>query len=301
MKFRCPIRPLRESLRCALSSTLTPPSRPAIHARRSFSRLSSNSCATLICGMRLPFGDRLVHGWGGFDFQQLLAECLIAEHLREFAQYLQVQIGRPLRHQQHENKVHRLAVGRIERNRLAHTDHRAHGLFQALDAPMWDRNTLSQTGRAQLFAREEAVKDLAARDVLIVFEQKSRVLEHAFFAAHVEVEHHVLGRQQFGDKIHGVLITGNPRGQSGRDDGTRAPPRQSSLLSRPASRPPRCSKLRSLCFNIWRSSLSTSASIAAYMSASSHSTKMSFPERCTLASIFCLSFSTDRITLTSIT
>src|SRR4051812_249250 len=103
MKLRWPIRPPREPFEWALSSVLTPPSRPASHARRSFSRLSSNSCATLICGMRLPFGNRLVHGFGGHRFQHLIAERVVAEHLGKFAQNLQVQIGSALGHQQYED------------------------------------------------------------------------------------------------------------------------------------------------------------------------------------------------------
>src|SRR3954468_12822416 len=113
MKFRWPIRPPREPFEWELSSVLTPPSRPAIHARRSFSRLSSNSCATLICGMRLPFGNRLVHGFGGRRIQHLLAKRMVAEHLCKFAQYLQVQVGGAFGHQQYENQIDGLAIGRV--------------------------------------------------------------------------------------------------------------------------------------------------------------------------------------------
>ena len=52
---------------------------------------------------------------------------------------------------------------------------------------------------------------------------------------------------------------------------------------------------------IVRSSLSTRPSIAAYMSVAEASQKMSLPRRCTVASIFCSSFSTDMMTFTSIT
>ena len=47
------------------AQTQAPPSRPASHSRRSLSRLSSNSRATLIRGMRFPSGDQAVHGVGG--------------------------------------------------------------------------------------------------------------------------------------------------------------------------------------------------------------------------------------------
>ena len=52
---------------------------------------------------------------------------------------------------------------------------------------------------------------------------------------------------------------------------------------------------------IWRSSLSTRPSIAAYMSSWWLSTWMSLPERGTVASIIWSSFCTDMITFTSMT
>src|SRR3972149_12034578 len=118
MKLRCPISPSCESFRLPGSSSLTPPSRPAIHARRSWSRLSSNSCVTLIRGMGLPFGDQPVHRLGGRRAEQLVAKRPVAEHLRQLAQYLQMQIGRALGHQQHENQVDRQSIGGVERDRL---------------------------------------------------------------------------------------------------------------------------------------------------------------------------------------
>jgi len=53
---------------------------------------------------------------------QAIAKLLVAEHLRQFAENLQVQIGGALRYQQHKNHVHRLAVRRIERDRIAGFD-----------------------------------------------------------------------------------------------------------------------------------------------------------------------------------
>src|SRR5687768_7467090 len=118
MKLRCPIRPLEESFVSSLLSSFSAPLRPATHSSRSFSRLSSNNRAMLTCGMRLPLADQLDHRGRGRTREQSFPERLVAEHLRELREDLQMQIGGAIRHQQHEDQIHRLAVGRVERYRL---------------------------------------------------------------------------------------------------------------------------------------------------------------------------------------
>ena len=63
-------------------------------------------------------------------------------------------------------------------------------------------NALAQPGGSELFAREEAVEDLAATDVLIVLEQQSGVLENPLLAGHVEVQQNVSAGQKLGDQVH---------------------------------------------------------------------------------------------------
>jgi len=80
--------------------------------------------------MGLPMGDERVELLGALGCEQLGAEGGIAEHLRQLGKYLQMQVGRPLGHEQHENELHVLAVGRVEGNRLPRAHHRAHRLLQ---------------------------------------------------------------------------------------------------------------------------------------------------------------------------
>src|SRR6185295_11278276 len=162
MKLRCPIRPWEESFVSSLLSSLSAPPRPATQSRRSFSRLSSNNRAMLTRGMRLPLADELVHRGRGRTGEQAFPELLVAEHLRELREYLQVQVGGPVRHQQHEDQADGLAIGGVERDRLLHPDERADGLLQGLDPAVRNGDALSQSRGAQLLPGEQAVEHLAA-------------------------------------------------------------------------------------------------------------------------------------------
>src|SRR5690606_36430109 len=110
-----------------------PPARPATHSSWSFSRLTSNSRAALRCGMGSPFADQpmdFVHVAFG---EQLVAQRLVAEHLRQLGKDLQVQVGGLFGNQEDEDQVHRLAVRRIEGNWLAQAHERTHRLLQPFD------------------------------------------------------------------------------------------------------------------------------------------------------------------------
>src|SRR5688500_18984445 len=155
MKLRCPISPCEESLVSSLLSSLPPPLRPAIHSSLSLSRLSSNNRAMLTCAMGLPTGYQLVQLRGAGCREEPFAERLVAEHLRELGQDLQVHVGSAVGHQQHEYQRDRLAVGRVERDGLLHADQRPQGLLQALDAAVRDGDPLAEPGRPELLAREQ--------------------------------------------------------------------------------------------------------------------------------------------------
>src|SRR3989304_6558598 len=101
MKLRWPIRPREESLVSSLLSNLAPPLRPATHSSFSVSRLSSNNRAMLTCAMGLPVGYQLMHLRRSGCGRHPLAERLVAEHLRQLGEDLQVHVGRAGRDQQH--------------------------------------------------------------------------------------------------------------------------------------------------------------------------------------------------------
>src|SRR5215510_14680363 len=179
--------------------TAPPPALPRIQESRSRSRLSSWSRATLVCNIRLPRGDVLVERGRVRRGGKALPQIAVAEHLRELGQDLEMLLGRLLRHEEHEDQVDREAIGRVEGHRHLEAQERRHRVAQALDPAVRDGHPLAEPGRAEPFAREQAVKNEAAGDALVVLEQEPDLLEHALLAAHVRVEDDVRRRQQLRD------------------------------------------------------------------------------------------------------
>src|SRR5258706_1313455 len=155
--------------------------------------------------MGFPFADDLLDCRRVRQSSEVRAHVLVAEHLRQLRENLQMEVGCLFRHQQHEYKVHRIAVRRFEGDRIAGADKRAGGIAQALDATVRNGDAMPQPGRSQAFAREQRFEYLAAADTERVFEQQTDVFEHQFLAGHVEVERDVGYRQQPGDQTHGGL------------------------------------------------------------------------------------------------
>src|SRR5919109_2024248 len=96
--------PMTEAACAASRRTVVPPSRPAIQASASASRVSSCSRATLTCSIRLPGGDELVQGGRVGRPAHGFAQGLVAEHLRELGEDLQMLLGGLLRDEQHEHQ-----------------------------------------------------------------------------------------------------------------------------------------------------------------------------------------------------
>src|SRR6185436_6009471 len=194
--------PISAAAAAASLRTAVAPSRPATQASESASRLSSCSRATLTCGIRLPCGDQLVEVGGVGRAQHRFAQRAVAEHLRQLGEDLQVLLGRLLRHQQHEGEAHRLAVWRLERHRLRQAQESAERFLQALDAAVREPDPLAEPGGAELFAREQAVEDDAARDLVVVLEQQACLVEQALLARRLEVGDDVRWREDLGDETH---------------------------------------------------------------------------------------------------
>src|SRR5207302_8506877 len=102
--------PISEAALAASRRTAVPPSRPAIQASDSASRLSSCSRATLTCSIRLPRRDQLMKGTGVRRPAHRLAQRFVAEHLRQLGKDPQVLLGRLFANQQHEYQANRTAV-----------------------------------------------------------------------------------------------------------------------------------------------------------------------------------------------
>ena len=133
----------------------------------------------------------------------LLAQRRIAEQFGDLGEDFQVLLRRRFRHQQEDEQVDRLLVGRIETDRMAELEQCRHRRLQALDAAMRNRDAMAQPGGAETLAREQAVGDERAGQAVQVFEQQPGFLECALLAGCVDA-HKNLGRRQDGrETVHG--------------------------------------------------------------------------------------------------
>src|SRR5688572_20596454 len=169
--------PMSEAALAASRRTAVPPSRPATQASASASRVSSCSRATLTCSIRLPSSDELVQSGRVGGAAHGFAQNLVAEHLRKLGENLQVLLGGLLGHEQHEDEGDRVAVRGVEGHRLRHPDERAERLLQPLDAAVRDGDALPEAGRSQALPGKQAVEYHASRERVLVFEQKTHLLE----------------------------------------------------------------------------------------------------------------------------
>src|SRR5258707_875144 len=195
MRLRCPTSAATPVL--SRQSLVAPPAFPPIQANPSLSRLSSYSCATLICNMRLPGGDVLMQRARIGVGREFLTQLAVAQHLCELGQDAQVLLGRLFRHQQQEHQTDGLAVGRVERNRLRQAHESPDRFLQTLDPAVRNGESLPQAGRAETLAGEQAVEHQAPRHPLVVLEEKPGLLEHAFLARHLHVQEDYRSGQQF--------------------------------------------------------------------------------------------------------
>src|SRR6266496_4352209 len=175
---------------------------PTSAANPSLSRLSSYSCATLICNMGLPGGDVLMERARVGVGRELAAQLAVAQHLRELRQDSKVLFGRLLGHQQHENEIDGLAVGGVEGHGLSEAHKSADRLLQALDPAVRNRDPLAQAGRAEALPGEQTVEYQTSRHALIVLEEEPRLLEHALLARHIQVQKDVGRWQKLRNKVH---------------------------------------------------------------------------------------------------
>src|SRR5260221_2872895 len=180
-------------------SLVAPPAFPPIQANPSLSRLSSYSCATLICNMRLPGGDVLMQRARIGVGREFLAQLAVAQHLCELGQDAQVLLGRLFRHQQQEHQTDGLAVGRVERNRLRQAHKSPDRFLHTLHPAVRNGESPPDACRAETFPREQAVAHQAPRHPLVVLEEQPGLLEHAFLARHIQVQEDVRRGQQLGN------------------------------------------------------------------------------------------------------
>ena len=101
--------------------------------------------------------------------------------------------------EQRKDKLHGSPVRRLERQRLSQTHEGATGLLESLDPSVGNGNSLSETGRAELFSGKQAVEDRAAGNSVGILEEQADVLEQALLAGDLDVEQDVVFGEQAGE------------------------------------------------------------------------------------------------------
>ncbi len=139
-----------------------------------------------------------------------MAQIGVVEHFCDFTQQMQVLLIGMFRHEQGENHLDVLPVGGVERDVSRDPDERAQGVPQPFQAAMGQRETVAESGGSQFFTIEQRVEDLAARNLVVVFEKDSDLLEQAFFAGDVEPQQHVARIEKTLDRKHGRAVSRLP-------------------------------------------------------------------------------------------
>jgi hypothetical protein len=153
----------------------------------------------------LPGGDQLVQLGGVGAGLDLLAQRRVAQQLGDLGQDFQVLLGRGFGHQQEDQQVDRLFVGRVEADRAGQLEQRGHRRLQALDAAVRDGDAVAQAGGAEALAGEQAVGDEGAGEAVQVLEQQAGFLERPLLAGGVDADQDLGGRQDGREAVHGGL------------------------------------------------------------------------------------------------
>ena len=133
--------------------------------------------------------------------RKLVPKCPFAEHLGELRQELQMLFGGVFRHEEHEYLCDRLAVRRIERNRLTRSYERAQRVREPPDPAVRDCYTLAKPCRAEFFARKQAVEYDRAGNLCLVLEQLTDLLEEPLLARRFKVKQDVRFGKQLRDLV----------------------------------------------------------------------------------------------------
>ena len=115
----------------------------------------------------------------------MIAQRAVTQHLRQFRQNLQMQICRLLWYQQHEHHIHRLTIRRLEGYWRGQAGKCTDRLLEALDATMWNGNTMTKTRRAKFLPRKQTVEHHASGYALVILEQQSSLLEQTLLAGDI--------------------------------------------------------------------------------------------------------------------
>ena len=150
----------------------------------------------------IPSGEQLVQIGTRACAEQLFTQLFAGEQLCQFREYLQVQVGCLFRHQQDKQALYRLAIRRIERNRVLQANEHACRFLEPSGTAMRNGHPLAKAGGAQFFPGKQAVENFTAGDAVGVFDKEAHLLEDALLAGDIQVRDDVILCQDFANQAH---------------------------------------------------------------------------------------------------
>jgi hypothetical protein len=123
--------------------------------------------------------------------QQGVPHGFVREHLGNLGEDLKVLLRGLFRHQEKEQKVDWLAVGRIKGHWGVETNQGSGRVFQTFDPTVWNGNAIAKACRPESLARKKGIEDFCPGNALVVLKQKPSLFEDSLFAAGIKTNHNV--------------------------------------------------------------------------------------------------------------
>jgi len=101
-----------------------------------------------------------------------------------------------------EKKRDGFVIGRVEWNGNFRASERSRCRVALRHTRMWNRDPMTQTRRAQLFACDQAIENLGTRKAVTSRKQEGDSFEQSQLVPHVEIQMDVLDTQQFANWVH---------------------------------------------------------------------------------------------------
>lgn len=125
---------------------------------------------------------------------QALARIAVRKQLCDLRQYLEMLLGRLLRHEQKDQQTDGLSVRRLERNRLSQAHKGRKRMLEAFDPSVRNGDAFTQPRRTEPFPCEQVIGDDAACDPVLILKNETSLFEHALFAGNGKPENDVFER-----------------------------------------------------------------------------------------------------------
>jgi hypothetical protein len=135
---------------------------------------------------------------GCFEAAQFVHDGFGAQQARHAGQRLEMIGASAGRRQQHDDKIDRLVIDRIELDRLVQPGEQGNDLIKAGDLAMGNGDAIAQAGRPQLFTAGDRSEDVVGRMPGQFRRSRSKLLKQLAFRLHASATKHCALNQNIG-------------------------------------------------------------------------------------------------------